>query len=181
MCLWILSGPVRLKNVLHTHENTVNFQRRNKLTIVFNKNYGSQLQKRSKSFYDCSFGVPPLPGPPTAPPQKSEYNISGAAAVTCKYVAFTDGEALSVPSVLQFVIAGIKSECLHDIGARPQELSVQLAHWNRGGKIKKQNRACNFIPSHKLLQRCANTVLEGIVPASGYSTVASGVHGPAFT
>lgn len=43
--------------------------------------------------------------------------------------AFTDGEALSVAPVLQFVIAGVKSERLHDIRARPQELSVQLAHW----------------------------------------------------
>lgn len=46
----------------------------------------------------------------------------------CPDGAFTDAEALSVASVLQFVVAGVKGERLHDIGAGPQELPVQLSH-----------------------------------------------------
>lgn len=42
----------------------------------------------------------------------------------------THSEVLSVASVLQFIVACVKSECLHDIGASPQELPVQLPHWN---------------------------------------------------
>lgn len=50
------------------------------------------------------------------------------ATRACRGGACTDGEALSVASVLQFVIAGVKTEGLHDVGARPQELPVQLTH-----------------------------------------------------
>lgn len=44
--------------------------------------------------------------------------------------AFTHREALSVAPVLQLVVAGVESEGLHDVGARPQELTMQLAHCN---------------------------------------------------
>lgn len=40
----------------------------------------------------------------------------------------THSEALFVASVLQFVVAGVEREGLHDVGARTQELAVQLAH-----------------------------------------------------
>lgn len=40
----------------------------------------------------------------------------------------THSELLSVAPVLQFIIACVEGECLHDIGASPQELPVQLAH-----------------------------------------------------
>ena len=43
----------------------------------------------------------------------------------------THSEALSVASVHQFVIACIEGECLHDSGACPQELPVQLPHCKR--------------------------------------------------
>lgn len=70
-------------------------------------------------------------------PQKTEYDIlEQLQSHACAAGAFTDGEALSVASVLQFVIAGVKTERLHDIGARPQELPVQLTHWDQL-KIKK--------------------------------------------
>ncbi len=41
----------------------------------------------------------------------------------------THGESQLVPSVLQFVVAGVESEGLHDIGPGPQELPVQLTDW----------------------------------------------------
>lgn len=42
----------------------------------------------------------------------------------------THSEALSVASVLQFIVACIESEGLHDRGPGPEELPVQLPHWN---------------------------------------------------
>ena len=41
---------------------------------------------------------------------------------------FTYSEAELVASVLQFVIAGIEGEGLHNVGPGPQELPVQLSH-----------------------------------------------------
>lgn len=35
-----------------------------------------------------------------------------------------------VPSITQFVLAGVEGERLHDVRTRSQELSVKLAHWN---------------------------------------------------
>lgn len=40
----------------------------------------------------------------------------------------THAEALSVASVLQLVVARVEGERLHDIGASPEELPVQLPH-----------------------------------------------------
>jgi len=40
----------------------------------------------------------------------------------------THSEALRVAPVLQFVVACIEREGLHDTGSGPQELSVQLTH-----------------------------------------------------
>lgn len=42
------------------------------------------------------------------------------------HLTYSEGEL--VASVLQFVVTGIEGEGLHNIGPRPQELPVQLAH-----------------------------------------------------
>lgn len=44
-------------------------------------------------------------------------------------------EARIVASVRQLVVAGVEGERLHDVGAGPQELSVQLAHCNADAQL----------------------------------------------
>jgi len=43
----------------------------------------------------------------------------------------TYGEGELVAPVLQFVVTGVEGEGLHDVGPGPQELPVQLSHWNQ--------------------------------------------------
>lgn len=44
-------------------------------------------------------------------------------------------EARTVASVRQLVVAGVEGERLHDVGAGPQELSVQLTHYNANAQL----------------------------------------------
>lgn len=45
-----------------------------------------------------------------------------------------------VASVLQLVVAGVEGEGLHDVGPRPQELPVQLAHFKSKRSRRENSR-----------------------------------------
>lgn len=83
-------------------------------------------------------------------------------------------EARTVASVRQLVVAGVEGERLHDVRAGPQELSVQLAHCNADAQL-----GIRHFPGVGRVDLIAFTRL--LLPASGCSAAASGVHGPAFT
>lgn len=86
----------------------------------------------------------------------------------------THGEAQSLAPVLQFVIACVESERLHDIGTSSQELSVQLPHC-------KHNTPHSALTKLELQYLSFKWRASRVLPASGCSAAASGVHGPAFT